>query len=42
MLKQMKPDFEKKAHYLVSRFVKEEPLVVHILEGLQKAGLHMS
>jgi hypothetical protein len=42
MLKQMKPDFEKKARYLVSRFVKEEPLVVHILEGLQKAGLHMS
>ena len=42
MLKQMKPDFEKKAHYLVSRFVKEEPLVVHILEGLQKAGLHIS
>ena len=39
VLKQMKPDFENKARYLVSRYVKEEPLVEHILEGLQKAGL---
>lgn len=39
VLKHMKPDFEKKARYLVSRFIKEEPLVLHVLEGLRKAGL---
>ena len=38
-LKRLKPDFEKKAHYLISRFVKEEPLVIHIIDGLRKAGL---
>lgn len=41
-LKRLKPDFEKKAHFLISRFVKEESLVEHILEGLQKAGLNIS
>jgi adenylate cyclase len=35
----LKPDFEEKARYLISRFVKEETLVTHVLEGLQKAGL---
>jgi TolB-like protein len=38
-LKSLKPDFESKADYLISRFVKEETLVDHILDGLQKAGL---
>ena len=38
-LRQMKPDFEKRARYLISRFVKEESLVEHIVDGLQKAGL---
>ena len=38
-LTRLKPGFEKKARYLISRFVKEESLVDHILEGLQKAGL---
>jgi hypothetical protein len=41
-LKKLKPDFEQKAHYLISRFVKEEPLVLHVLEGLKKAGLKIS
>lgn len=40
-LKQMKPDFEKKARYLISRYVKEEPMIEHILEGLQKGGLQI-
>lgn len=38
-LKLIKPDFEHKAHYLISRYIKEEPLVNHVLEGLKKAGL---
>lgn len=41
-LKLIKPDFEQKARYLISRFVKEESLVDHMLEGLQKAGLHIT
>ena len=38
----LKPDFESKANYLISRFVKEEELVLHILEGLHKAGMEVS
>jgi len=38
-LKTLKPDFESKARYLISRYVKEEGLVEKIIEGLQKAGL---
>jgi adenylate cyclase len=38
-LKASRPDFENKAGELISRYVKEEELVVHVLEGLQKAGL---
>lgn len=38
-LKQLKPDFEVKARYLISRFVKEDELVDHILEGLRNAGM---
>jgi len=38
-LKQLKPDFESKASYLISRFVKEEELVEHVIEGLRKAGM---
>ena len=41
-LKAIKPDFEDKAHYLISRYVKEEKLVDHIVEGLKKAGLKIS
>jgi len=40
-LKRLRPDFEKKAHYLISRFLKEEPLVVQIMEGIRKAGLEV-
>jgi TolB-like protein len=38
-LKALKPDFTEKARDLISRYVKEEELVEHILEGLKKAGL---
>jgi TolB-like protein len=41
-LKQLKPDFEKKARYLISRYVKEEDLVEQVVEGLRKAGLQMT
>ncbi|MHC4690849.1 MAG: hypothetical protein ACYS5F_14635 [Planctomycetota bacterium] len=40
-LKALRPDFENKARDLISRYVKEEELVDHILEGLQKAGLDL-
>jgi len=38
-LKQLKPEFEIKARYLISRFVKEDELVEHVMEGLRKAGM---
>jgi len=40
-LLQLKPEFESKARYLISRFVKEDELVEHLLEGLRKAGLQV-
>ncbi len=40
-LKRIKPDFNQNARILISLFVKEEPLVADILEGLQKAGLRI-
>ena len=38
-LLELKPDFKEKARMLIQRYVKEDPLVEHIIEGLQKAGL---
>ncbi|MEJ2194219.1 MAG: hypothetical protein P8X73_05095 [Ignavibacteriaceae bacterium] len=38
-LRMLKPDFESKSRYLISRYVKEEELVDKIIEGLQKAVL---
>ena len=38
-LHKVKPDFTVKAHDLISRFVKEESLVIHIIQGLQKSGM---
>ena len=38
-VKQLKPDFEEKANYLISRFVKEKSLVDHVMDGLRKAGM---
>ena len=35
----LKPDFETKAEYLISRFVKEDELVKHLIEGLEKCGM---
>ncbi len=40
-LKELKPDFEEKGDVLISRYVKEESLVKHILEGLRKAGMNL-
>ena len=37
----LKPDFKEKVRMLIQRYVKEEELVEHILEGLQKAGLNI-
>lgn len=37
-LKRMKRFFEEKATYLTSRFIKEEVLVEHLLEGMRKAA----
>jgi len=38
-LKQLKPNFEEEATYLISRFIKEDELVEHVIEGLRKAGM---
>ena len=38
-LLELKPDFKEKARMLIQRYVKEDALVEHIIEGLQKAGL---
>jgi len=35
----LKPDFDAKTHFLISRFVKEDQLVQHIIDGLSKAGI---
>ncbi len=40
-LKKLKPDFEENAGILLSRFVKEEYLADHLLEGLRKAGMSL-
>ena len=40
-LKQLKPNFEEKAQYLISQFVKEEDLAEKVMEGLRKAGMHL-
>jgi TolB-like protein len=37
----LKPDFESKASYLISNYVKEVDLVDKVLDGLRKAGLKM-
>jgi adenylate cyclase len=40
-LLKLKPDFKEKARMLIKRYVKEDALVEHIIEGLQKAGLQI-
>jgi 5,10-methylenetetrahydrofolate reductase len=37
----LKPEFEDNARYLISICVKEDDLVEHIMDGLQKAGLRV-
>ena len=39
LLKQLKPDFEEKAEYLLTRFIKEDDLLALMLKGLRKAGM---
>ena len=39
LLKQLKPDFEEKAEYLLTMFIKEADLLALIMEGLRKAGM---
>jgi len=41
-LKALKPDFSEKARDLISRYMKEEALVEHIMEGLRKAGVRIN
>jgi len=40
-LLELKPDFPQKAQPLIQRYIKEEPLVDHIIQGLQNAGLEV-
>ncbi len=40
-LLKFKPGFQEKSRMLIQRYVKEEELVEHIIEGLQKAGLQI-
>jgi tetratricopeptide (TPR) repeat protein len=40
-LLEMKPDFKEKARMLIHRYVKEDSLVDHLIEGLKKAGLEV-
>jgi len=40
-LKQLKPNFEGEASFLISRYVKEEDLAEHIMDGLRKAGMEL-
>ena len=35
----LKPDFEEKAVFLISCYVKEAELVIHLLDGLKQAGV---
>jgi tetratricopeptide (TPR) repeat protein len=37
----LKPDFEEKARYLISLFVKEDDLVEQVIEGLRQAGMEL-
>ena len=37
----IKPDFEEKASYLISRYVKEGDLVDEVIDGLKKTGLKL-
>lgn len=38
-LLELKPDFKEKATFLISRYVKEDELVEHVMDGLRKAGM---
>jgi len=40
-LLKLKPDFETKAGYLISRFVKEPALMTKVMDGLFKAGMKL-
>ena len=38
-LKKLRPDFENKATFLISKYIKEASLLEHLMEGLRKAGM---
>ena len=40
-LLQLKPDFEEKHVYLISRYIKEDELVDQVIDGLRKAGMNL-
>ena len=40
-LLELKPDFQEKARMLIKRYVKQDELVEHIIDGLQNAGLRI-
>jgi len=40
-LLKLKPDFTQKARLLIQRYVKEDSLTDHILDGLHKAGFYL-
>ena len=40
-LLEIRPDFEERGRYLLSRFIKEDSLVELVIEGLKKGGLQM-
>ncbi|MEP0131900.1 MAG: hypothetical protein ABJJ25_00860 [Eudoraea sp.] len=35
----IRPDFKQRGRYLITRFIKEDSLVLHVIEGLSKGGL---
>lgn len=41
-LKALRPDFKERGRILISRYVKEEELVDHLVRGLEKSGLKLS
>jgi len=41
-LLEVRPDFKERGRYLMSRYIKEDSLVSHVIEGLAKAGLQVS
>jgi len=41
ILLKIRPDFEEKGRYLISIFIKEDSLLAHVIEGLEKGGMKL-